>query len=259
MKLKSIIQAIEQRVPLSYQEDYDNSGLQVGFPDAEVRSVLVCLDVTEEVLEEAARLGCQLVVSHHPLLFHSLKQVSDATYQQRCVVAALNHGIAVYSSHTCLDNAPGGVNHRMAEMLGLHDTDWLESAADGKSGSGLIGFLPRKMEAMEFFNLLKTTFQVPDLRYSAGSEGHMVEKIALCGGAGAFLMRKAMEKGADCFVTGEMHYHDWFESGPMLLAELDHYHSEHHAAGLLRDIIHDSCPELELIVSQTVTDPVKHL
>ena len=99
-KLKDIISLLELAAPRSLQESYDNSGLQVGFPDAEIGKVLVCLDVTEEIVAEAAEKGCSLIVSHHPLIFKALKTVSDATYQQRCVVKALTGGIAIYSAHT---------------------------------------------------------------------------------------------------------------------------------------------------------------
>ena len=137
MKLKDIIGIIESRAPLRYQDDFDNSGLQVGSPGDEVRRVLVCLDVTEAVMDEAERLDCDLVLSHHPLIFKALRQVGDATYQQRCAVRAVRSGIAVYSAHTSLDNAPHGVNHKIAELLGLERLGWLSPRPDGESGSGL--------------------------------------------------------------------------------------------------------------------------
>ena len=125
MKVREIVSVIEMTAPLRLQEEWDNSGLQVGFPDADVRKVLVCLDVTEAIVDEAAAKGCGMIVSHHPLLFKPLAQVSDATYQQRCVVKALAAGIAIYSAHTSLDNAPGGVNYKIAELIGLQGLEWL--------------------------------------------------------------------------------------------------------------------------------------
>ena len=108
MKLKEIIAALERLAPLHLQDEWDNSGLQVGFPESDIRRVLVCLDVTEMIVDEAVARGCELIVSHHPLLFKPLRQVSDTTYQQRCVVRALAAGVSIYSAHTSLDNAPGG-------------------------------------------------------------------------------------------------------------------------------------------------------
>ena len=136
-KLKDIISLLELAAPRSLQESYDNSGLQVGFPDAEIGKVLVCLDVTEEIVAEAAEKGCSLIVSHHPLIFKALKTVSDATYQQRCVVKALTGGIAIYSAHTSLDNAPGGVNYKIASIIGLDNLSFLSPLEGREGGSGV--------------------------------------------------------------------------------------------------------------------------
>ena len=107
--------------PLPLQDGFDNAGLQVGLTDAEVTGVLLCLDVTEAVVDEAVALGCNLIVSHHPLIFSPLKRVTGATYVERCVIKALANGVAIYSAHTNLDNAPGGVNYRIAAKLGLQN------------------------------------------------------------------------------------------------------------------------------------------
>lgn len=107
--------------PLPLQDGFDNAGLQVGLTDAEVTGVLLCLDVTEAVVDEAVALGCNLIVSHHPLIFSPLKRVTGNTYVERCVIKALANGIAIYSAHTNLDNAPGGVNYRIAAKLGLQN------------------------------------------------------------------------------------------------------------------------------------------
>ncbi len=257
MKVSDVILAIEKAAPLRLQEDFDNSGLQVGFPQAEVHKVLTCLDITEAVLDEASALGCDMVVSHHPLLFHPLKQVSDSTYQQRCVVQALRCGIAVYSAHTSLDNAPGGVNYRIASLLGLSGISWLQPRPDGAGGSGVIGTLPAPMTDGEFLAMLKDTFNVECLRHTAVC-GKSIGRVALCGGSGAFLLDDARHSGADAFVTGEFHYHDFFESGGMLLAELGHYQSEICTADLLRDIIAGALPSLEVIKTSLCTNATRY-
>lgn len=248
MKISDIICAIEKTAPLFIQDDFDNSGLQVGFPESEVNKVIVCLDVTEDIIAEAIALGCGLVVSHHPLLYHPLKQVSNASYQQRCVVDALANGVAVYSAHTSLDNAKGGVNYCIASMLGLEDLSWLQPRPDGAGGSGVIGMLPEAISDNEFLRLLKSIFAVECLHHTAPC-GKQIRKVALCGGSGAFLMGDAMRMKADAFVTGELHYHDYFESDGMLLAALGHYQSEICTADLLADIISAAFPELEIVKS----------
>ena len=256
-KVKDVIKAIEALAPLKYQDEWDNSGLQVGFPDDEVRGVLVCLDVTEEILDEAIGKGCSMVVSHHPLLFHALKQVSDVTYQQRCVTKALRNGLTIYSAHTSLDNARGGVNYRIAELIGLRHLEWLEPKEGLDAGSGLVGELAQPVERDAFLDQLQTIFGVECLRHS-DPVGAPIKKVAVCGGAGAFLMPAAIAKGADCFITGEFHYHDYFENDGMLLAELGHYQSEKCTIDLLKEIIGKSVKDVNIISAETNTNPIRY-
>ena len=253
MKVSDVVRAIEAAAPLQLQDEWDNSGLQVGFPDSPVHRVLTCLDITEAVLDEASARGCDMIVSHHPLLFHPLRQVSCATYQQRCVVKALSAGIALYSAHTSLDNAPGGINYRIASIIGMHDLEWLQPLPGGNGGSGVIGTLDSVVPDVEFLKNLKQAFGVECLRHTAPA-GRPVRTVAVCGGSGAFLMADALRLGADAFVTGEFHYHDYFEADGMLLAELGHYQSEKCAVGLLSDILSAALPELEVVPTGLVTN-----
>lgn len=253
-KVSDVIKAIEAAAPLKFQDEWDNSGLQVGFAGDEVTGILVCLDITEDIVDEALAKGCNMIVSHHPLLFHSLKQVSDCTYQQRCVTKAIKEGIAIYSAHTSLDNAPGGVNHKIAELIGLEKPEWLEPGED--CGSGLLGELPEAEDPEQFLEKLKTIFKVESLRHS--EPGKPVKKVALCGGSGAFLIEAAKAKGADCFITGEIHYHDYFESDGMLLVELGHYQSEQYTQDLLKDLLKKDFPEVNTIITSLNTNPIKY-
>ncbi len=118
-KIKDIAAALEMFAPLPLQDGFDNAGLQVGLTEAEVTGVLLCLDVTEKIVDEAVASGCNLIVSHHPLIFSPLKKITGSTYVERCVIKALSNGVAIYSAHTNIDNAPGGVNYRIAGKLGL--------------------------------------------------------------------------------------------------------------------------------------------
>ena len=255
MRLREIIAALERLAPLRLQDEWDNSGLQVGFPDSEISGVLVCLDVTEEIVSEAAARGCQLIVSHHPLLFKPLRQVSDTTYQQRCVVRALSEGISIYSAHTSLDNAPGGVNHKIASLLGLQDLRWLQPKEGEDAGSGLVGELPQPETDSAFFARVKRVFGVQCLRHSA-PDGRQIRRVALCGGAGAFLLRDAVRAGADCFLSGEFHYHDYFENGGVLLCELGHYQSEQYTQDLLQEYLEANCPGLRVVKTALDTNPI---
>ena len=255
MKLREVVSALERLAPLRLQDEWDNSGLQVGFPKTEISGVLVCLDVTEAIVEEAIAKRCELIVSHHPLLFKALRQVSDATYQQRCVVQALSAGVSIYSAHTSLDNAPGGVNHKIAELLGLQHLRWLSPMAGEDAGSGLVGELPVPETDREFFGRVKQLFDVQCLRHSA-PDGRQIRRVALCGGAGAFLLRDAVAAGADCFLSGEFHYHDYFENAGVLLCELGHYQSEQYTQDLLQDFLAAEFPSLRVERTARNTNPI---
>ena len=257
MKAREIINAIERTAPLKFRNEGDNSGLQVGFPGAEVSKVLVCLDVTEAVVQEAAEKGCQMIVSHHPLIYRPLYQVSDSTYQQRCVVQALSKGISIYSAHTSLDNAPGGVNYKIAELIGMQELEWLAPKDGEDAGSGLIGRLPAPEPDAAFLKRMKKVFGVECLCHSE-CNGREIRTIAICGGSGGSLMRDAIRKGADCFVTGELHYHDFFDNGGMLLAELGHYQSEKFTIELLADLLSKEFPALTVIKTSINTNPIRY-
>lgn len=270
MKLKDIKSFLEGMAPLTVQENWDNSGLQIGCSDKEIRKVLVCLDLTEAVLDEAESIGADLVISHHPLIFKGLKSISGSTYQERCVRKAILSDIAVYSAHTSLDNAFGGVNHKIASILGLGSLRWLDTGesaetlagtcAGGKtgtcagSGSGLIGELPQPLPVEEFLHSVKEKFGVKALKFSPVAPAASMRTVALCGGAGAFLLPQAVEKGADCFISGEFHYHDYFDPGTLLI-ELGHYESEQFTRELLRDRLSSAFPELEVLVTGVNTNP----
>ena len=130
MKISQIIETLEDFAPLALQESFDNSGLQVGDVSRPVRGVLLCLDVTEEVLDEALELDCNLIISHHPLLFKPIKKLSGKTYIERCVIKACKNDLVIYAAHTNIDNASGGVNFYLAEKLGLQNLRILSPKKD---------------------------------------------------------------------------------------------------------------------------------
>ena len=143
MLIREVTDVIERFAPLAWQESYDNAGLIVGRPDDEVHRALLAVDVTDEVMTEAEREGCDMVITHHPIVFHALKRFNSADQVQRCVERAIRGGIALYACHTNLDSAPGGMSWRLAEMLGVADLRVLQpSAADAKVGFGVVGELP---------------------------------------------------------------------------------------------------------------------
>lgn len=259
MQIQEAIAALERFAPLPLQEDYDNAGLQIGLTESKCSGALLCLDVTEDVIAAAAERGCNLIVSHHPLLFRGLKRIGDEGYVERCVRRAILGGITIYSAHTNLDNAPGGVNFEIAKRLGMTDVRFLDPLPSGEGGSGVIGRLPHPVPAMDFLAEVKRTFGVEALAYTRGPQTE-VQTVALCGGSGAFLTDKAARRGADIFLTGEMDYHRAFGYERSLwLAALGHYESERFTIQLIHRILAEACPELRLEDYTATTSPISFI
>ena len=193
-----MLSALERFAPLPLQESWDNAGLQIGLTEAEVSGALLCLDVTEKVLDEAIAKGCNMVVSHHPLLFRGLKQVSDASDVQRTVMKAIKNDICIVSMHTNLDNAQGGVNFKIAERLGLVNVGFFaEKSVDGVAcGSGVVGELPEAMAADDFVLLVKRQLEAESAMCNELLR-RPVKRVAICGGAGDFLLDEAVKQGAE--------------------------------------------------------------
>ena len=261
MKIREVLDALERFAPLPLQEGYDNAGLQLGLTETEVSGALLCLDVTERTVDEAVANGCNLIVSHHPLLFHGLKCISDRTYVQRTVMKALRNDIAVISMHTNLDNAAGGVNFKMAEKLNLTDVHFMSPkiVAGVECGSGVMGTLPEPMTARDFLNLTKQTFRADCIKCNELLE-RKVSSVALCGGSGAFLADEAVACGADAFITGEMGYHEMFGYEQQIqIAVIGHYNSEQYTKEIFNSIIGKECPGVRTVLSEINTDPAIYL
>ncbi len=256
-----MLDALEQFAPLPLQESWDNAGLQLGLTEAEVSGALLCLDVNEQIIDEAIRRGCNLVVSHHPLLFRGLKQISGADYVQRSVIKALKNDIVVVSLHTNMDNAQGGVNWKIAERLGLQGCQFFaQKMVDGmEAGSGVVGELPSALDARAFIELVKQQFGVQCAMCNELLE-RPIRKVAICGGAGDFLLPDAVAQGADAFITGEMHYHQYFGYEQRIqLCVIGHYQSEQYTSEIFRDIIQKECPGVTTCIAETCTNPIVYL
>lgn len=262
MKIIEVVNALEQFAPLPLQESFDNAGLQLGLTEADVSGALLCLDVNEQIVDEAIATGCNLIVSHHPLLFHKLSQITDTDYVQRSVIKALKHDIAIVSMHTNMDNAEGGVNYKIAQKLHLQDVVFLgeQKNANGvNGGSGVIGCLKEAMAADDFILMLKQTFDVECVQANQLLR-HEIKKVALCGGAGSFMLTEAIKANADAFVTGEMHYHEFFgHEQEIQIAVIGHYQSEQYTNELFKSIIEDKCKGVRCILTKTNTNPIIYL
>lgn len=262
MTVQNILSILEAIAPPYLQESYDNAGLIVGDPAAEVTGVLFCLDSTEAVVDEAISLGCNLVVAHHPIVFRGLKRLNGATYIERTVMKAVRENVAIYAIHTNLDNVHRqGVNAKIAEKIGLMDTRILspKSGADLEVGAGLLGRLPQPMAERDFLLHVKAVMQTDCVRYTA-LRGKPVETVAVCGGAGSFLLSDALRAGADAFVTADFKYHEFFDAeGRLVIADIGHYESEQFTIELLYGIIREKIPTFALHLTKQQTNPVHYL
>ncbi len=257
MKIKEVIAALEQFAPLPLQEDYDNAGLQLGLTEAEVSGALLCLDVTEETVAEAVEKGCNLVVSHHPLLFRGLKQIVDADSVQRTVKMAIKNDVTIVSMHTNLDNAVGGVNWKIAEKLGLEVRDARCEMRGEKCGL-YVGTFAKPLSANDFISLLKTRMEAQCVMTNELLKRE-IRKVAICGGAGSFMLDDAIAQGADAFVTGEMHYHEYFgHDQEIQIAVIGHYESEHFTNELFREIIERECKGVRCVMAESQKNPVRY-
>lgn len=364
MQVKDIIQVLEQFAPLAYQESYDNSGLQVGDPQAAITGVLLTLDVTEEILQEAIERNCNMIVAHHPVIFSGLKRLAGRSYVERIVQKAIKQDIHIYAAHTNMDNVRAGVNAKIAEKLGLENTAILhmmmdslrklytfapQDAADkvrealfaagagdigkyrecsfnttgkgtfkpdadanpaiGKAGgprewvdevkievlvqrhkearvlkalfenhpyeevayefialqnpnqelgAGMIGTLPEPMEEKAFLAFLKETMKTDCIRHTT-LRGKPIERVAVCGGSGSFLLKEAIGANADIFITGDFKYHQFFDAdGKIIIADIGHYESEQFTVELFETVLKKKFPNFAILLSNLSTNPVKY-
>jgi dinuclear metal center YbgI/SA1388 family protein len=364
MKIKEIIQVIEAYAPPAYQESYDNAGLIFGDPQTEVTNVLLTLDATEAVIDEAIARGCNLVVAHHPIVFGGLKKINGKNYVERVAIKAIKNDIAVYAAHTNLDNVRNGVCMEMSARLGLkncrvlqpkkgllkklytfvpqadvemvrtalfeagaghignysecsfngvgegtfkgaegtdpyvgtpgkrhfeseiklevifpvylegkvlkalleshpyeevaYDVMMLENAYS-QVGSGMVGELPEEMDEMAFLQLVKAQFGAGCVRYTP-LRGKPVKRVALCGGAGSFLLKSAIGAGADAFVSSDFKYHEFFDAeNQLIIADIGHFESEQFTVELFYHILTEKFRNFAPLKSTIKTNPVNYL
>jgi dinuclear metal center YbgI/SA1388 family protein len=364
LKIREITSYLEQWAPVNYQESYDNAGLLTGSPEWEVKGVLISLDATEVIVEEAIKQSCNLIIAHHPIVFKGLKKLTGATYVERTVLKAIKSDIAIYAIHTNLDNVKGGVNFKIAQKLGLEKVrilspkkqllqklvtfipventaqvlNALYEAGAGNIGnysgcsfrtagtgtftpnaeanphignqnkpeevqeervevimptylsgrvlaalrqahpyeevayylsslenayqdvgSGAIGELPQLMEEKAFLSYLKTQMQLNCIKYTT-LRNKPVQKIAICGGAGIFLLPDAIRQNADVFITADVKYHEFFDADEkIILADIGHYESEVFTKELIHTYLSQKFTNIALILSKIITNPIFYL
>ncbi|OIP81311.1 MAG: Nif3-like dinuclear metal center hexameric protein [Porphyromonadaceae bacterium CG2_30_38_12] len=364
MLVQDFIALLDDFAPQSLQESYDNCGLLLGSPTMPVHGVLVSIDITEEVVEEALMHHCNLIISHHPLIFKALKHITMQTYTERCVVKLLKNDIAVIAAHTNFDNVLDGVNAKIADVLALENRKVLLPLANSllklvtyvplihapkvrealfaagageignydacsfnvegygtfranshahpfvgetnqlhtehevrmevilprnsknaatsallkahpyeepaydffaientyhKIGAGLIAELPEPMDALALLKDLKQKFQCDVIRHSR-LLGRKINKVALCGGSGSFLLKEAINQGADIFISGDFKYHEFFDAeNKILIADLGHFETEQFTKHIFYELITKKMPTFAVRISEIKTNPINYL
>ena len=261
MIIKQITDVIERFAPLEWQESYDNAGLIVGRPDDEVHKALLAVDVTEEVLDEAEAEGCDLVITHHPIVFRALKRFNSADPVERCVERAIRSRIALYACHTNLDSAPGGMSWRLASELGIGSLRVLAPSPDKGEGVGfgVVGELPEPMATVEFMRRMQRVLGVRVVRHSDIASPE-VRRVAVCTGAGASMIGDARRAGADIYVTADMKYNDFMTPDKALtVADIGHFESEYCAIQILFDILSKNLITFAVRKSESSRNPVNYL
>ena len=257
MTLHETIRLIEAATPLRTQDDWDNSGWQIRQPDTEVTGILLSLDVTEAVIDEAAALGCNLLITHHPLLFGKIRTIGDEDETSVCIRKALQHHLAVYSAHTTLDRMQGGVSWFLAGKLQLTDVKLLETAPDGL-GYGVIGHWEQPRPLDDALRTIRDTFAVQVLRYHAPATPRPIQTVAVCSGSGAFLAGEALRQGADLYLTGDLKHHDWRTGGErMTLVDMGHFESEQCTKEIFFNLLSKKIPNFAIHFASQDKNPIQ--
>lgn len=363
MKIKEIIQELERWAPPAYQESYDNARLITGSQKEELKSILISLDCTEEVVDEAIKKNCNLVIAHHPIVFSGLKSLTGKNYVERTIIKAIKNDIAIYAIHTNLDNVYNGVNKKIADIIGLTNQKVLApksgtlsklvtfvpaeksktvlnklhevgagqignyshcsfssegtgtfkpneianptigesgktervneerielifpSALEAKIvtalksahpyeevayyiaklsnsnqevGAGMVGDLQQEIAILDFMTLIKEKFNLSVIRHTTFHK-EKIKKIAVCGGAGSFLLSKAKATNADVFITSDYKYHEFFDAeGNIIIMDIGHYESEVFTKELIYDRLKEKFANIALNLSQVVTNPINY-
>lgn len=256
---------LEEWAPPSSAQSYDNVGLQIGDPASPVTKSLIALDMTPEVLEEASTLQASLIITHHPLIFKPLTEITPRNFVTNLVLRLAQTRIALYSIHTNLDVAPGGVSFFLGEALGLSDLTFLAplDGAEAKAGLGAVGRLADPLSLDAFLELVSTRLGAGTLRYVGDASAGKIERVAVCGGAGSDFIDQALASGADAYVTSDVKYHRFFDAlsndgrPRIVFVDAGHYETEVFTVNALREHLSVRFPSVEWYGTRKRTSPVR--
>ncbi|QGU95488.1 Nif3-like dinuclear metal center hexameric protein [Clostridium bovifaecis] len=267
LKVKDIKKEMEEFAPTKLKESYDNVGLMVGDLNKEVTSILVALDCTKEVIEEAVEKKCNLILTHHPLLFRKPSSITGETLTGKKIMELIKNDISLYSAHTNLDAVEGGINDTLMGLLGFNEYITMELSSgkdlkDNKSGIGRLSVLDKDITLRDLCAKVKKVLKVPYVRY-AGEESMTIKKVAVINGSGQDYFSLAKKMGADCIITGDTSYHyvSDFSEEDIGIIDAGHFGTEWPAFKVLAYMLEIKLQRMgfknKVIVSERARDPYK--
>ncbi len=257
MKAGDIIEVLESVAPPEIQESWDNSGLSVGDTGMEVKSAILALDCTEDVIYEALETGANMIITHHPLIFRGIKRISPDTGTGRMLMMAVKEDLVIYSLHTNMDKVISGVSGKMAQKLGLENLSFLKPDPSGETGTGLVGTLPQSLKYDELVVKVKNAFNVKCIRSSSVPD-ERISRIALCGGSGASFAEDAFRSGAQVYITGDISYHHFFTEKGFTIMDIGHYESETGVLDVIKDILLKKMPTFAVRIAAKNNNPIHY-
>jgi len=249
-KLSNIVYEINAKIPFDLKEDWDNVGLLVGDENNNISKILFALDITDEIIEEAKREGCELIISHHPLFFKSeVSEVLNDNSAMGKVYRLIRANIAAICLHTNLDSVKGGVNDILADACGLKDIKVMQPGINENAGLGRYGFLERDMPLKDFADRVKENLKAPFIIVHDG--GQIVKKVCVLGGSMPEMMIEAKKSGCDTFVTGEMKHHHYLLANELKINVLaaGHHFTEYLGLDLPIKVITSAFPDIKIYKS----------
>lgn len=260
--VSDVVAALDEKFPLVTQDSWDNSGLIVGNPDSEIMGVLLTVDITSERVDEAIAKGCNMIVAHHPILFHGLKRLNGATDEQRTIEKAIKNNVALCAFHTPADKSAVGLSKALGIQIGLQNMrTFIPDAGKTDVGYGVVGTLQRPFAAQEFMALLVQKLGCQCIRHNT-YEGNICN-VAICTGSGSEFIADALAQKVDAYITGDVKYHQFQQpDGKLLIADVGHYESEELSKKLFLDILTERFAEknsnFALCMSDTCGNVIKY-
>lgn len=251
--VKEIYDFLNDFAPFENSLSFDNTGLLIGNSEGEVKKVIVSLDITSKVIEEAISIGANLIITHHPIIFKPLKNLSFDDITSKMIVNSIN----AICAHTNLDVAPKGVNFELAKKLKL---SYLKPLTyEENKPMGLIGSLEKEMSSEEFAKFVKTNLECKGIRYTQTDK--KIKKVGVCSGSGGCFAKEAKNQGCDAFVTGEIKHSDILISNELdlMIVDAGHYRTENVIIAPLCKELQKQFPNIEFIVSKEFTDNIEYL